>query len=231
LPFIYEKSKCFEYGLEQKKSKLLDFFEFLINMAIPYIIIFIINISLLWNFNVTSRQKSNTNELPKIQAYNSPMSFKRTINLPHTNGSLNNEPLYRHGSYEKELRNQNKLTISLTTILCLLLICHLPSFLLEEIIVETLYGDFNKSELAFRIKVIGTKISHFLTYINCSANMIIYCVSNEKFLNGMKHLFTNTNNMRSKRLNQMNVELGLLQVNTASNLVSSPSKRRLTAIV
>lgn len=198
-------------------------------MAIPYIIIFIINISLLWNLNMTSRQANdtNTNESPKIQLYNSPITLKRKIEIQHRNGTLNNEPLYRHGSYEKELRNQKKLTVSLISILWLLLICHLPSFLLEEIIIDTLYGDYTKSELAFRIKVIGTKISHFLTYINCSANMIIYCVSNEKFLIGMKQLF---DNRKRKRQNQMNIELSLLHFNHTHSLVS-PSKRRLTAIV
>jgi hypothetical protein len=171
LPFMYKKSECHEGGLEQHSSKVLDILEFLVGLAIPYAIIFVINLSLI--FSLRKSGKTNFNK-------------EQQANAKHL--LLNDDCDYRRTYNEKEHRNQRKLTISLILILCLLLVCHLPSFLLEESLVEAVFGNYNTSEYAFLVHVIGTKVSIILTYINCSANFIIYCVSNKKFYTSLKNL-------------------------------------------
>lgn len=208
LPFTYEKSKCFDYGFEQKKSKTLDLFEFLINMAIPYVIIFIINISLMCSLNRTHSYLTNTTKTT-ANTHRESKSTKLSIRLSRSffkrkttnenNVEHENEEFYRHCYNDKEARNQKKLTISLISILCLLLVCHLPSFLLEETLIDKIFGDYKESYVAFKIQIIGNKISHLLTYINCSANFIIYCVSNKKFYNSLRELSKNILNKCLKR--------------------------------
>jgi hypothetical protein len=175
LPFMYKKSRCHDGGLEQYSSKILDVLEFLVGLAIPYAIIFVINLSLI--FSLRRSGKSSFNKDQQASAANT----KHLV-------VINDVCDYRRTYNEKEHRNQRKLTISLILILCLLLICHLPSFLLEESLVEAVFGDYNTTESAFLVHVIGTKVSIILTYINCSANFIIYCASNKKFFTSLKTL-------------------------------------------
>jgi hypothetical protein len=51
LPFVYEKNKCMPGGFFQQRLPAIDVFEFLISLAIPYVIIFIVNISLIFSLN------------------------------------------------------------------------------------------------------------------------------------------------------------------------------------
>lgn len=47
LPFMYTKSECVPDAWVQMKHKGVDIYEFLVSLAIPYMIIFIVNISLI----------------------------------------------------------------------------------------------------------------------------------------------------------------------------------------
>lgn len=120
--------------------------------------------------------------------------------------------MYHRTSNLRELRNQKKLTITLIIILCLLLVCYLPSFLFEESLADAIFGShevdamvvengqasrvsdnitlekIEKSKKAFKIKAIGTRISTVLIYFNCSMNFLIYCICNKKFKNSLKTL-------------------------------------------
>jgi hypothetical protein len=60
LPFMYEKQKCVAGGFVQHKNKAIDIYEFIISLAIPYIIIFIVNISLIFSLNKQSSLMSMT---------------------------------------------------------------------------------------------------------------------------------------------------------------------------
>nr|QVK45815.1 G protein-coupled receptor [Proales similis] len=99
----------------------------------------------------------------------------------------------QRSSNQRELKNQRKLTITLITILCLLSVCYLPSFLLEEAFADALFGSHDDphnpaSITAFKIKVIGYRLSALLINLNCSANFLIYCLCNKKFKNALNLL-------------------------------------------
>lgn len=113
-------------------------------------------------------------------------------NCKHQPDYGDNDSCYRRTSNEKEIRNQKKLTISLIAILMCLLMCHLPSFLMEESFVEAVFGDYRVSEAAFLVHVIGTRVAIILIYVNCTANFIIYCISNKKFSNSIRILLKNS---------------------------------------
>ena len=87
-------------------------------------------------------------------------------------------------------------------ILCLLLICYLPSFLFEESLADAIFGSHSDEQLndasikAFKIKAIGNRISIVLIYFNCSSNFLIYCICNKKFKNSLKLL------LKKSRLNR-----------------------------
>lgn len=51
LPFVYERNKCVPGAFNQVKIKALDIYEFLISLAIPYTVIFFVNISLIFSLN------------------------------------------------------------------------------------------------------------------------------------------------------------------------------------
>lgn len=51
LPFMYKKNECVNGSFVQLKIKSIDIYEFLISLAIPYTIIFIVNISLIFSLN------------------------------------------------------------------------------------------------------------------------------------------------------------------------------------
>ena len=67
LPFMYEKN-C-QGGYEQRKIKLLDLYEFIVGLALPYTIIFVANISLIFSLNkqnnlMHSTKTSTTTAMP-----------------------------------------------------------------------------------------------------------------------------------------------------------------------
>jgi hypothetical protein len=101
--------------------------------------------------------------------------------------------LYHRTSNQRELRNQRKLTTTLIIILCLLLICYMPSFLFEESLADAIFGTHDRpteadSIKAYKIKLIGTRVSYIFIYLNCSCNFLIYCFCNKKFKNSLKIL-------------------------------------------
>lgn len=248
LPLMYTRN-CWS-GFSQKKHNLLDLYEFLISLAIPYTIIFIANISLIMSLkkqnNLMSipgsnstcsisikngemsfpRVNLNRNDSDEYETVGEPLkkySFKSTISIqienraskliPHSNtsnsictNSSNNTvarlsgvsktsktmSLYHRSSNIKEMRNQKKLTITLIIILCLLLVCYLPSFLFEESLADFIFGSHDsateESIRPFIIKAIGNRIAIILIYFNCMANFLIYCFCNKKFKNCLKIL-------------------------------------------
>ena len=216
LPFMYKKSSCGKEIYEQHKSPLLDIFQFLIDLAIPYFTIFIINIVLmrsLKNKYVHGNSsipiyiqkakpllvKSNSDFILQSKADNRNHTLQPTaidvssvkragIKFQFSNQLQDKDITYRRTFNEKEVKNQRKLTRSLIAILCCLLICHLPNVLLEESIIEALFGNHYESKVAFALRLIGWRISIILIYINCSANFAIYCISNKKFYNSSKIL-------------------------------------------
>lgn len=209
---MYNRSDCFQYGLLQRKSTILDVGEFIISMALPYSIIFIINISLLCKISGSIFRTNESNETVRIEFYNSPETIKQYRNRKTQDECSDNyatqEPLYRHGSHDKEKQYQQKLSLSLTCILFMLLICYLPSFILEESLIELIFRNSADSDFNFRFRLLGTKLSHILIYINCSANVIIYCISNEKYFNSIKNCFIQT-----KPAEQINLDSGTFKIN------------------
>jgi hypothetical protein len=225
LPFMYKKSPCGSEIYEQHKSTVLDVFQFLIDLAIPYFTIFLINIALIRSLkkkyiHINSSITFDTPNSMKLK----PLMIRRSksdygvcdqrklsvlssnIEAPRTSKSVpplkvsvsvrrqlsyhlqDKDATYRRTSNEKEAKNQRKLTRSLIAILCCLLICHLPNFLLEESIIEAIFGHHYHSKTAFNLRQSGWRIGIILIYINCSANFIIYCISNRKFYNSSKLL-------------------------------------------
>ena len=226
LPFMYKKSACGTEIYEQHKSTVLDVFQFLIDLAIPYFTIFIINIALIRslkkkyihiNSSITFDTQDNIKLKPlmiprsksdygvcdrrKLSVLSSSVEAPPTTskNLPKVHVSVrrqlschlqDKDSTYRRTSNEKEAKNQRKLTRSLIAILCCLLICHLPNFLLEESIIEAIFGHHYNSKTAFNLRQSGWRIAIILIYINCSANFVIYCISNKKFYNSSKLLLS-----------------------------------------
>ena len=233
LPFVYQRveHQCLQNNgmpveiYEQRKNTILDIAQFLIDLAIPYFTIFIINIALIRSLkkkyiHINSSMSFDTHTHMKLKQFMIPKS-KSDYNIVNENRrktvtvstleaattSTNrpvrrnfscqlqdNDASYRRTSNEKEAKTQRKLTRSLITILCCLLICHLPNFLLEESIINGIFGDHNDQKIAYHLKQTGWRISIILIYINCSANFVIYCISNRKFysssiilLNKWKH--------------------------------------------
>lgn len=248
LPMMYSPN-CWD-GFSQKKHNLLDLYEFLISLAIPYSIIFIANISLIislkkqnnlmsipvsnssCSINVRNGElflpKSNLNkhdsdDYDTVSEPRKKLSCKSTLSfqvetkppklIPHsntsnslcTNSSSNTitrlsgaskssktMSLYHRSSNLREIRNQKKLTITLVIILCLLLVCYLPSFLFEESLADFIFGPHDlateESIKPFIIKAIGNRIAIVLIYFNCMANFLIYCFCNKKFKNCLKIL-------------------------------------------
>lgn len=193
VPFMYTKSDCNEYGLLRNKSIILDISEFVFSMALPYIIIFIINISLICYLTGSIFRNKDSCETFPIQLYNSPKALRhnhyKNANNLSLDGNRTQEPMYRHGSYNKEQRKQKKLTISLFCTLLMLLICYLPSFVLEKSLFELIFSDFKNPDLVYRFKLLGLRISQVLICLNCTANVVIYCISNEKYFDCMMLLF------------------------------------------
>ncbi len=235
LPFMYKKN-CFS-GHEQRKIKFLDVYEFLISLALPYLTIFIANISLIFSLNkqnqlmscssVTSISCANLklrNRLLLLQnggggQRNNSESLigpQEAVIPIYSSSSKSSSSMYHRTSNLREIRNQKKLTITLIIILCLLLVCYLPSFLFEESLADAIFGSHdelltqttNKRDnlnghaiRAFKIKAIGNRISILLIYLNCSSNFLIYCICNKKFKNSLKLLMKNsTLNAKLQRL-------------------------------
>jgi hypothetical protein len=132
-----------------------------------------------------------TNDMPSSMAAFSPPT---TPFMTQTSSS-GAPSMYHRTSNVREIRNQKKLTTTLIIILCLLLVCHLPSFLFEESLADAIFGSHESAEItpqsvkAFKIKAIGNRISILLIYLNCSCNFLIYCICNKKFKNSLKILF------------------------------------------
>ena len=249
LPMMYSPN-CWD-GFSQKKHNLLDLYEFLISLAIPYSIIFIANISLIISLkkqnnlmsipvsnsscsinvkngeNFFPRSNLNRNDSDDYETASEPrkkLSCKSTLSfqienkssklIPYSNtsNSLSTNSsnftvarlsglskssktmsLYHRSSNIREMRNQKKLTITLVIILCLLLVCYLPSFLFEESLADFIFGPHDlateESIKPFIIKAIGNRVAIVLIYFNCMANFLIYCFCNKKFKNCLKILF------------------------------------------
>ncbi|RNA42922.1 FMRFamide receptor-like [Brachionus plicatilis] len=248
LPMMYTQN-CWS-GFSQKKHNLLDLYEFLISLAVPYTLIFIANISLIISLkkqnnlmsipvsssacSISARNgeinlpKSSLNrtdsdedeavgESKKKLSCKSALSFrmenKSSKLIPHSNtsnsictnssyhtatrlsrGSKSSKTmsLYHRSSNIREMRNQKKLTITLVIILCLLLVCYLPSFLFEESLADFIFGAHDSATQEairpFIIKAIGNRVAIILIYFNCMANFLIYCFCNKKFKNCLKIL-------------------------------------------
>lgn len=76
LPFVYEKNRCIPGGFIQLKLPAIDIFEFLVSLAVPYVIIFVVNISLIFSLN----------------KQNSLMSLTRNHSFLYTNNPNNSNP-------------------------------------------------------------------------------------------------------------------------------------------
>jgi hypothetical protein len=209
LPFMYKKSPCLHGGLEQHKSPALDILQFSIDLAIPYLIIFVINITLILSLRkkyihikpsvsfqtqtlkpgLIVKSKSDFDIGRKERHHSSHLTAKSNIKRQLSYQPNENDSCYRRTSNEKEAKNQRKLTRSLIAILCCLLVCHLPNFLLEESIIDGIFGTQYQSETAYLLRHIGWRITSVLIHINCTANFVIYCISNKKFYNSSKMLF------------------------------------------
>lgn len=159
-----------------------------------------------------SKPKMKTSNSTNTIATNAPPNRRFNSNNNNNNNSSNNttsalvtstsssiysnlklSTLYRKTSNLREIRNQKKLTTTLITILCLLLVCYLPSFVFEESLANAIFGTHEQpylpeTPLIFIIKSLGYRISILLIYINCSANFLIYCFCNKKFKNSLKLL-------------------------------------------
>ena len=148
-------------------------------------------------------QATTTPKRIKLKKIKQISSTKNSFNKSTTSGSsslgngssLYNKAnfLYHRTSNQRELRNQRKLTTTLIIILCLLLICYMPSFLFEESLADAIFGTHDKpseaeSVRAYKIKLIGTRVSYIFIYLNCSCNFLIYCFCNKKFKNSLKIL-------------------------------------------
>lgn len=147
-----------------------------------------------------SRTNSTSNNTTTTTAATTPTATgSQTSSSIYNNLKLST--LYRKTSNLREIKNQKKLTTTLIIILCLLLVCYLPSFIFEESLADHIFGsheepDSPETNKAIMIKSIGYRISILLIYINCSANFLIYCICNKKFKNSLKLLmkksFVNT---------------------------------------
>ena len=185
LPFMYEKSQCVPGAWIQKSIKSIDIYEFLVSFAIPYLIILAVNISLIINLN-TNYYITEVNNLNSNQKLNSSFIFKyKRSSKPNL--------LFHRTSNVRELKNNKKLNRTLIMILCVLLICYLPSFLFEESFADVIFGQdkydqSDSSTRSFQIKAIGYRVSLTCIYINCSCNFLIYCISNKKFKTSFKRL-------------------------------------------
>ncbi|XP_003424755.2 probable G-protein coupled receptor B0563.6 [Nasonia vitripennis] len=118
----------------------------------------------------------------------------------------------REGKY---LCDQSKLTITLVGIVFIFLVGEVPTHLASRrSAVSILYGGdpckINKHLMeVFRI------VATFLNSISCSANFVLYCVLNPRFLAILKSLF------RSKRLERDNTVS--VRMTTLKNIQTNPS--------
>ena len=85
-------------------------------------------------------------------------------------------------------REQRRLTITLISIVCLFIVCIIPSAFSDKPIAFALFGgdktmkEFASSSFYFSLQY----IANFLVWCNLSLNFILYCAFNEKFRRVMK---------------------------------------------
>ncbi|XP_062609142.1 FMRFamide receptor-like [Saccostrea cucullata] len=87
-------------------------------------------------------------------------------------------------------RDQVRLTITLISIVCLFIICILPSAFSDFPIAYFFFGG-GKSELEFRTSdfyLILQYVANLLVWCNLSLNFVLYCSFNEKFRRVMRHM-------------------------------------------
>lgn len=133
LPFMYEKN-CYD-GYSQKKIKLLDIYEFLISLAIPYCIIFITNISLIRSLKKQNSLMNLPVQLTKNDySFSLPNTRSEHANLPNTSSSFKLAGDDKTGASSSSAKN-NKKTIK-----------HSNSVNLGEILSEK-----KLSQLSFRL--------------------------------------------------------------------------------
>ena len=131
-----------------------------------------------------SRSSSNKSNTASQQSSGSGSGNARDAN--RSGGGGGKELMFHRTYSRRESKNQKKLTVTLVIILCLLLVCYLPSFLFEESLAEAIFGSHDlpgraDSLRAFKIKLVGTRLSIVFIYVNCSCNFLIYCFCNKKF--------------------------------------------------
>ncbi|CAF0820644.1 unnamed protein product [Brachionus calyciflorus] len=136
---------------------------------------------------VSIEVEPNNPSKPKVLVHSNTLNSIAT-----TSSKTKKMSLYHRTSNTREIRNQKKLTVTLVIILCLLLVCYLPSFLFEESLADFIFGSHDQptqdSIKPFIIKAIGNRIAIILIYFNCMANFLIYCFCNKKFKNSLKIL-------------------------------------------
>ncbi|XP_048776113.1 FMRFamide receptor-like [Ostrea edulis] len=87
-------------------------------------------------------------------------------------------------------RDQIRLTITLISIVCLFIICILPSAFSDFPIAFFFFGG-EKDENQFRTSefyLILQYVANFLVWCNLSLNFVLYCAFNEKFRRVMRHM-------------------------------------------
>jgi len=105
LPFMYVKSDCISNAWIQKKYKAVDIYEFLVSLAIPYTIIFIVNISL-----IISLKKQNALMRTSTFSHSNKrrISRKSSTNTSQTYVTIELQPNQERGSYATALSNNHE---------------------------------------------------------------------------------------------------------------------------